>query len=116
MYVGLDWIYERGRALARRLHDALAAADGVELITPADALATMVVFHVSAWPVEAALAELRRRVFAILGTTDGGAALRASVAWFNSEEEIDRFCGAVAEIARYTPESLPRRPQLSVVH
>ncbi len=115
MYVGLDWIYERGAYLTRRLHAALTAADGVEVVTPADELATIVVFRLATWPTDAALDELRRRVFAIIGTTPDGAALRASVAWFNTEEEIDRFAAAVAEIARYTPETLPRRPSL-VVH
>ena len=109
MYVGLDWIYERGAALTRRLHAALTGTEGVEVVTPAEALATIVVFRLASWPVGEALDELRRRVFAIIGATPDGSALRASVAWFNTEEELDRFAAAVAEIARYTPETLPRR-------
>jgi selenocysteine lyase/cysteine desulfurase len=115
MYVGLDWIYERGAALTRLLHAALTAVDGVEVVTPAEALATIVVFRLTSWPADEALDELRRRVFAIIGATPDGSALRASVAWFNTEEELDRFAAAVAEIATYTPETLPRRPTL-VVH
>jgi L-cysteine/cystine lyase len=114
MYVGLDWVFERGDRLARRLRSALDVADGIEILTPIDAMATTVVFYLPGWPVSEAVAELRRRVFAIIGTTGDGQAIRASVAWFNTDEEIDRFASAVAEIARHTPESLPRRPPLIV--
>jgi len=37
------------------------------------------------------------------------------VAWFNTEDEIDRFASAVAEISRYTPDTLPRRKTLEVL-
>ena len=36
----------------------------------------------------------------------------ASVAWFNTEDELDRFASGVAELAAHTPETLPRRPSL----
>jgi selenocysteine lyase/cysteine desulfurase len=114
MYVTLDWIFERGRTLTRRLFDALAGAPGVEVVTPSDELATIVAFRVVSWSDEDALDELRRRVFAIIGANDSGDAIRASVAWFNTEEEIDRFAEAVAELARHTPETLPRKPTLLV--
>jgi len=114
MFIGLDWIYERGSRLARRLRDTLVARQGVEVLTPADAMATIVAFRLVGWPTEEALDELRRRSFAILGPTAGGEAVRASVAWFNTEEELDRFAAAVAELGRHTPESLPRRPPLIV--
>jgi selenocysteine lyase/cysteine desulfurase len=114
MFVGLDWIYERVARLARRLRDSLASLEGVEVLTPADAMATTVVFRFAAWPAEESLDELRRRVFAILGATGDGQGLRASIAWFNTEEELDRFAAAVAELGRHTPESLPRRPPLIV--
>jgi selenocysteine lyase/cysteine desulfurase len=114
MYVGLDWAHERGARLARRLCGSLDGADGIELLTRADAMATTVVFRLRHWPTEEAAEELRRRVFAIIGTAAGGDALRASMAWFNTDEEIQRFAAAVAEIAQHTPESLPRRPPLIV--
>jgi selenocysteine lyase/cysteine desulfurase len=61
------------------------------------------------------LDELRRRVFAIVSATPNGNAVRASVAWFNMEDEIDRFVSAVSEIAAHTPETLPRRRTLEVL-
>lgn len=115
MFVGLDWALERGQGLARRLHDTLAGTEGVELLTPADRVATTIVFRLTSWPVGEAADELRRRAFAIIGEASETEALRASVAWFNTEDELDRFSAAVAEVARHTPETLPRRPPL-VVH
>ena len=114
MYVGLDWIFERGSRLANRLHALISGAPGVEVLTPSAAVATIVSFQLPAWPVEQALADLRRRVFAIVNQAPGIEAIRASVAWFNTEEEIDRFAAAVAELAQYTPATLPRRPTLLV--
>ena len=113
MYVGLDWAYQRTMLNVHRLRDALAATPGVELVTPAEMVA-VVCFAIPAWPLDEALAELRRRAFAIIGPTPEGRLVRASVAWFNTDEEIDRFAAAVAEIARHTPDSLPRRPPLIV--
>jgi selenocysteine lyase/cysteine desulfurase len=113
MYVGLDWAFERTRQLAERLHGGLSL-DGVDVLTPLGTLAAIVSFRLPAWPIEAALDELRRRSFAILESTPDESAIRASVAWFNTEEEIDRFAEAVAELARYTPETLPRKPTLLV--
>ena len=113
MYVVLDWAFDRTARLAERLARALAG-DGVEVITPTDALAAIVCFRLPSWPVDEALDELRRRVFAIIEPTPDRTSIRASVAWFNTEEEIDRFAAAVHEIAQHTPESLPRRPPLIV--
>ncbi len=113
MYVVLDWAFDRTTGLAERLARALAG-DGVEVITPIDALAAIVCFRLASWPIDEALDELRRRVFAIIEPTPDRSSIRASVAWFNTEEEIDRFAAAVHEIAQHTPESLPRRPPLIV--
>ena len=115
MYVGLDWIFERGDRLAHRLRDLLSVLPGVEVLTPSAAMATIVSFRLSAWPVDRALTELRRRVFAIVNQAPGLDAIRASMGWFNTDEEIDRFAAAVAEVARHTPATIPRRETL-IVH
>ena len=114
MYVALPWIYERTAALARRLHHGLESIGGLRSLTP-EALAATVCFRLPAWPTDQLLDELRRRVFAIIGATPNGEAVRASVAWFNTEEEIDRFVSAVSEIAAHTPDTLPRRKTLEVL-
>jgi selenocysteine lyase/cysteine desulfurase len=114
MYVALPWIYERTAALASRLYDGLSAIGGLKMLTP-DARAATICFRLPAWETDQLLDELRRRVFAIVSATPNGKAVRASVAWFNTEEEIDRFVSAVAEIAQFTPDTLPRRKTLDVL-
>ena len=38
----------------------------------------------------------------------------SNIAW-NREDELDRFIGRVAELAAETPETLTRRPSLTVL-
>jgi selenocysteine lyase/cysteine desulfurase len=109
MYVGLEWAYSRTATLVRRLLGSVSSIPRVSVATPAESPAAMVCFAVERWPVEEVLDELRRRVFAIVGSTPDGQRVRASVGWWNTEDEIDRFCGAVTEIAQNTPDSIPRR-------
>lgn len=109
MYVGLEWVYQRTARLTHLLHESLSSIARVAVVTPADALAAIVSFRVEHWPVNETVDELRRRVFAIIGPAPGGADVRASVGWWNTDEEIERFCRAVADIAANTPESIPRR-------
>src|SRR5206468_391879 len=94
MYVGLPWIYERTAMISDRLRAGLSAISELD----PDAAAAVVSFRLPAWPTDELLEELRRRVFAIVGATPSGDAVRASVAWFNTEEEVDRFVSAVSEI------------------
>jgi selenocysteine lyase/cysteine desulfurase len=115
MYVGLEWIYERTAGLARRLYDSLAAIPGVTPLTPAEPLAAIVTIQIAGWQADEALLELSRRVQLLARSLPDLNALRASVAWFNTEDEIDRFAQAVAELAAHTPDNLPRRPTLLVL-
>ena len=115
MFVGLDWIYERGASMARLAADRLAAVAGVELVTPRDHMATLVTFRIAGWPAEAALDELGARVFAVARTVPHLDALRISVGFFTSEEELDRFIEAVALLAAHTPATLPQRRRLTIL-
>jgi selenocysteine lyase/cysteine desulfurase len=104
MYVGLEWVYSRTGPLVDRLRESLLEIQGVNVV----AQLAVISFSVDGWSVEDTVDELRRRVFAIVGVTTDGK-VRASVAWFNTEDEIDTFVGAVREIATNTPDSIPRR-------
>ncbi len=115
MFVGLEYVHRRGPAMARRAADALAAIPGVELVTPRDRMATLVTFRIGGWAPQEALDELGARVFAIARTIPLLDALRISVGFFTSEDELDRFVGAVRLIAAYTPATLPRRRTLSIL-
>ena len=115
MFVGLDWVYERGASMARLAADRLARIEGVEVVTPRDRMATLVSFRIAGWEVQPAYEELSARVFAIIRTVPLVDALRISVAAFTSEEELDRFLGAVELLAAHTPETLPPRRTLTIL-
>jgi len=115
MFVGLDWVHARGARLARAAADRLATIPGVHVLTPVDRMATLVTFTIDGWSAGAAYEELGARVFAMTRTIDPLGALRISVGFFNSEEELERFMGAVELIAAHTPETLPPRQTLTII-
>ncbi len=114
MYVGLAWVHRRGAALALGVADRLAAIPGVELITPRDALATLVAFRIAGWPADGAFEEISRRSFAIFRIVPPDA-LRVSVGFFNTEDELERFAATVEFVAAHTPETIPPRRTLTII-
>jgi L-cysteine/cystine lyase len=115
MYVGLGWIHDRGMELARAAADRLATIPGVAVLTPRDAMATMITFRIAGWPAERALDELGARVFAIARIIAPLDAIRISVGFFNTAAEIERFAAAVELLAAHTPDSLPPRSRLAML-
>lgn len=116
MYVGLDFVYRRGAEMARRAADALAAIDGVTLLTPRDRMAGLVSFRIAGWPAQAGLDELSARTFAIARTLPMVDALRISVGFWATEDELDRFVDGVRLLAAHTPETIPPRRTLTIVN
>jgi L-cysteine/cystine lyase len=112
MQVGLPWAHERAARLAHDVGLRLHGTPGVVVVTPLDRMATLVTFRIPGWPAERVVEELARRVFAIVRPIPGLDAVRLSVGFFTTAEELRRVLGAVAEIARHTPESLPQRPAI----
>jgi selenocysteine lyase/cysteine desulfurase len=87
----------------------------VEVLTPREAMATLVSFRVRGWPTQAVMDELGARVFAIVRTVPLVDAVRLSVAAFISEEEIERLASTVALLAAHTPETVPPRRTLAML-
>ncbi len=112
MYVGLPWAQARASRLAHAAAVHLEDTPGVALVTPPDRMATLVTFRLPGWPAGRVAEELGRRVFASVRTIPALDAVRLSVGFFTTEEELARVLGAVAELARHTPESLPPRPAI----
>ena len=115
MQVGLPWAHARASGLASETAERLSRIPGVRLVTPRRNMGTLVTFRIAGWTPEAALDELGRRIFLIARPIPGMAAIRLSVGCWNTEDEIGRVVDAVAELARHTPETLPRRPSISVI-
>jgi L-cysteine/cystine lyase len=115
MYVGWRWIHERGGAMARAAAERLASIEGVEVLTPPDRMATLVTFRIAGWNAETALAEVAGRTFAIARTIPPLDAIRLSVGFFTTPEEVERVAGSVALLAAHTPDTLPQRPRLTII-
>jgi L-cysteine/cystine lyase len=115
MYVGLEFAYRRGAAMAHRAADILAGIDGVTLLTPRDRMAGLVSFRIAGWPAQAALDELSARTFAIARTLPMVDALRISVGFWTTEDELDTFMDGVRLLAAHTPESIPPRRMLTII-
>ena len=91
MYVGLPWAHERAARLASWAADRLEAIAGVTLVTPRSTMATLVTFRIAGWTAAAAVPELGTRTFAILRDLPVIDALRISVGFWTTEEELERF-------------------------
>jgi L-cysteine/cystine lyase len=115
MFVGLDWVYERGTRLARATAERLAAIPGVHVVTPLDHMATLVTFRVDGWTPDQVRGELGARVFAITRTLPLVDAVRISVGFYNSEAELERFAAAVEILAAHTPDTMPARRTLAIL-
>jgi selenocysteine lyase/cysteine desulfurase len=115
MQVGLPWAHARAAGLAHAAAVRLADTPGVTLVTPPDRMATLVTFRIPGWPAERVVEELARRVLAIVRPIPALDAVRISVGFFTTAEELARVLDAVAELARHTPDSLPPRPAIEFI-
>lgn len=110
---GVEAIHRREAALKERLRAGLDDIRGIRLLSPAAPEGAAVVTLVATWTDPATLAnELDRRygiqtrpglhcapeVHRILGTSDTGA-LRLSLGWASTEDDVDRTVEAVLAIA-----------------
>ena len=73
------------------------------MLTPRDRMGTLVTFRIAGWPADDAVAELGARVFAITRTIPPLDAIRISVGFFNTADEIERFAAAVELLAATRP-------------
>jgi L-cysteine/cystine lyase len=100
--VGWDTAHARTFDLAERLRTALAATPGVRVLTPREH-AGLISFAVEGRTPAAALEDLAARGLT-LRTIPRPSCLRASVAWFHDEAQVDELATAVAAIARIARE------------
>ena len=111
--VGLEAIWERTAALTGRLKRALVEIPGLTLFTPmsADLSAALVTFHLEGWDSDDLVKQLKRRWNIEIKSVPmtwprshdrpvvPSHAVRASLAFFLLEEEIDLLAGAVKQLA-----------------
>jgi L-cysteine/cystine lyase len=116
MFVGLEFVYRRGAEMAHLAADGLAAIEGVTLLTPRDRMAGLVSFQIAGWEPQAALDELQARTHCIARTLPPVNALRISVGFWTTEDEIATFVDCVRLLAAHTPETLPPRRTLTILN
>ena len=116
MYIGLPWIYDRTSRMAADVAASLAAIPGVTVVTPRDTMAGLITFRIAGWQAAPALKELQTRTHCIARTIPPLDAIRISVGFFNTESEMRRFHEGVELVAQNTPDTLPRRPRIELLH
>lgn len=109
MFVGLPWATARAASLAGRAAGELRAIEGVTVLTPPGNAGPLVAFRVAGWPAAMVVEELATRAFAILRDVPPVEAVRMSVGWWNTEDELARVVDVVRLLAGHTPDTLPRR-------
>jgi L-cysteine/cystine lyase len=99
--VGLEWAANRARALGARFSDALSNADGVTLASPRDKHAGLVCFNVADMDPAGVADALYAKGFTIryVNASPGPQVARASIGWWNTEDEVDALAMAVRTLA-----------------
>jgi selenocysteine lyase/cysteine desulfurase len=115
MQVGLEWAHARGHHLFDLVAELLGRIAGLSFLAPPDTARTILAFRLDGWPATTLRDELGRRVFAVVGLNVSADAVRVSVGWWNTEEELRRFCETVDELAAIRPEQIVRRPPILVL-
>ncbi len=116
MYVGLDWVYARGAAMARRSAERLAAIPGVQVLTPIHQMATLVTFRIEGWTAasrvgRAGQPRVRDRAGRSTRSTPSASASGSSTrrrSWSGSPRPWPLLAG-------HTPATLPPRRTLTIL-
>jgi selenocysteine lyase/cysteine desulfurase len=115
MFVGIPWATARATRLAAATRERLAAIAGVRMVTPEGHGGTLLTFGIDGWSAAEASRELSARTFAIVRDLAALDALRISIGFWTTEDEIERFARAVELLAAHTPETMPARRTLTVL-
>ena len=108
---GLDSVWERVQALAASLRERLRSLDGVTVVDQGEIQCGIVTFTVEALRLADIKASLRLRRINVVVSGDSGNlvsyqqrglqhTLRASVHYFNTDDEIDRFIEVLQDLLR----------------
>ena len=126
MQVGLPWAVARGTRLAADFAAGARSIPGITLLADPGTHATLVSLRLAGWEPEQIVAELGRRAFAITRRVPGlpaageqpGSlpAVRFSWGFWNTGDEVARILELLTLFAAHTPESLPKRPAIDIIH
>lgn len=94
--IGWDWAYQRIAALGSACYEALAALDGVTILTPRDRMAGLIHFNV-AGIAPAALCERMAKQGVVARSTPDPVAVRVATGFYNTEGDIARLIAAIRD-------------------
>ena len=99
--VGLEWAYDRIATLGADFRDRLARVDDVSVVTPPNAMAGLVNFAVAGMAPQEVAARLYERGDTIRYVDYKACTVsaRASVGWWNTEEEVAGLASAISDLA-----------------
>jgi L-cysteine/cystine lyase len=97
--VGLSWIYQRIATLGQSCAEALSAIEGVTLFTPTEQMAGLIHFAVDGIAPKDMNTKLAAQGI-LVRYTPSPLAVRVSLGFYNTEEEVERLVTAVRAIAR----------------
>jgi L-cysteine/cystine lyase len=99
--VGFDWAYGRIAALGAEFRRRLMSIDGVMVVTPSEPMAGLVNFAIAGLSPQEVTAQLYERGYTIryVEIAPCTVSARASVGWWNTEEEVAGLAAAIAELA-----------------
>jgi L-cysteine/cystine lyase len=100
--VGLEWAYARIKDLGCRFRRRIEGAEGVSVLTPKSAMGGIVNFTIQNLLPQEISASLYERGYTIryVDTRPCSVSARASIGWWNTEEEVDGLSEAVLDLAR----------------
>jgi L-cysteine/cystine lyase len=103
--VGLDWAYDRIAALGADFRGRLTSTDGVTVITPSEPMAGLVNFTVDGLSPQEVTTQLYERGYIIryVEIAPCTVSARASVGWWNTEEEVAGLAAAIVDLANRGP-------------
>ena len=99
--VGFDWAYDRIATLGAEFRRRLTSIDSVNVATPSEPMAGLVNFTVAGLSPQVVTAQLYERGYTIryVEIAPCTVSARASVGWWNTEEEVAGLAAAVADLA-----------------
>jgi L-cysteine/cystine lyase len=103
--VGFAWAHDRIAALGADFRRRLTTIDGVTVVTPSEPMAGLVNFMIAGLSPQEVTAQLYERGYTIryVEYAPCTVSARASIGWWNTEEEVAGIAAAIAELAEQGP-------------
>src|SRR5215213_3113578 len=103
--VGFAWAYDRIAALGAEFRRRLTTIDGALVITPSEPMAGLVNFTIAGLSPQEVTAQLYERGYTIryVQTAPCTVSARASIGWWNTEEEVVGLAAVISDLAEAGP-------------